>query len=211
MNLPGQARIGTVGPVLPGTEVKIAEDGEILIKGPGVMKGYWQLAEQTAQTIIDGWLHTGDIGEFRDGYLAITDRKKDIIVTAGGKNIAPQKLEGMLASSPYLAQVVVHGDARKYLVALATLDLPNVQDFAQAQGFEVADLDEAASHPKVVALVQDIFESVNADLARYETIKYFKILPVEFQIGDELTPKMSVKRKVVEKKFSDKLDEMYQA
>ncbi|HBU48099.1 MAG TPA: long-chain fatty acid--CoA ligase, partial [Myxococcales bacterium] len=209
VNRSGEGRIGTVGPVLPGTQVKIAEDGEICIKGPGVMKEYWRLPEQTAETIKDGWLHTGDIGVFDDGYLKITGRKKELIVTAGGKNVAPAKIEGLLAANQYIAHAVVHGDKRKYLSALVTLDPENLETWAGDQGLAFDDLKQASKDPKVVALVQSVFDSVNSGLARYETIKKFRVLPVEFELGDELTPTLKVKRNVVEKKFSEDIDSMY--
>ena len=210
VNLPGVGRIGTVGAALPGMEVKIADDGEILMRGPGVMKEYWRMPEATAETIQDGWLHTGDIGELDpDGYLRITDRKKDLIITAGGKNVAPQPIEGELAASQYVGHAVVHGDQRKFLSALVTLDLENILAFAEAEGFSVANREEACKHPKVVALIQGLFDSVNAGLPSYSTIKKFALVPVEFEAGDQLTPSLKVKRRVVEKKYAQYLDDMY--
>ena len=209
-NLPGASRIGTVGGALPGMEVKIADDGEILMKGPAIMQGYWKMPEATAETIVDGWLHSGDIGEIdADGFLRITDRKKDLIITAGGKNVAPQGIEGELAASQYVGHAVVHGDQRKFLSALVTLDLENVRAYAEAQGFSVANLDEACKHPKVVALIQGVFDSVNAKLPKYSTVKKFTLIPAEFEAGEELTPSLKVKRRVVEKKFASYLDAMY--
>ena len=209
-NLPGVGRIGTVGAALPGMEIKIAEDGEILMRGPGVMKEYWRMPEVTAETIQNGWLHTGDIGELDpDGYLRITDRKKDLIITAGGKNVAPQPIEGELAASQYVGHAVVHGDQRKFLSALVTLDMENIAAFAANEGFAVSDLEEACKHPKVVALIQGIFDSVNSGLPSYSTIKKFALVPVEFEAGDQLTPSLKVKRRVVEKKYTSYLDEMY--
>jgi long-chain acyl-CoA synthetase len=209
-NLPGAGRIGTVGAALPGMEVKIAEDGEILMRGPGVMKEYWRMEEATAETIQNGWLHTGDIGEIDpDGYVRITDRKKDLIITAGGKNVAPQAVEGELAASQYIGHAVVHGDQRKFLSALVTLDMENINAFATAEGVSLTDLNEACKHPKVVALIQGIFDNVNAGLPSYSTIKKFALVPVEFEAGDELTPSLKVKRRIVEKKYASYLDEMY--
>ena len=209
-NLPGVGRIGTVGVALPGMEIKIAEDGEILMRGPGVMKEYWRLPEVTEETIRNGWLHTGDIGELDpDGYLRITDRKKDLIITAGGKNVAPQPIEGELAASQYIGHAVVHGDQRKFLSALVTLDMENIAAYSASEGFAVSDLDEACKHPKVVALIQGIFDSVNSGLPSYSTIKKFALVPVEFEAGDQLTPSLKVKRRVVEKKYVSYLDDMY--
>lgn len=209
INRAGEGRIGTVGTVLPGTQVKIAEDGEILIKGPGVMREYWRLPEQTAETIIGDWLHTGDIGELDDGYLKITGRKKELIVTAGGKNVAPAKIEGRLAANQYIGHALVHGDKRKYLSALITLDPENIKKWGDDNGIDLSSLSLAAKDPQVIALMQSVFDSVNSDLARYETVKKFKVLPVEFEQGDELTPTLKVKRRIVEKKFADELESMY--
>ncbi|MDE0883310.1 MAG: long-chain fatty acid--CoA ligase [Myxococcota bacterium] len=210
-NLPGTGRIGTVGAALPGMEVKIAEDGEILMRGPGIMKEYWRMEEATAETIIDGWLHSGDIGELdEDGYLRITDRKKDIIITAGGKNVAPQPVEGELAASQFIGHAVVHGDQRKFLSALVTLDMDNIKAYAEANGFSVSDREDACKNATVVALIQGIFDKVNAGLPKYSTIKKFALVPVEFEAGTELTPSLKVKRRLVEKKFVAYLDGMYE-
>ena len=152
----------------------------------------------------------GDIGELDpDGYLRITDRKKDLIITAGGKNVAPQPIEGELAASQYIGHAVVHGDQRKFLSALVTLDMENIAAYSASEGFAVSDLDEACKHPKVVALIQGIFDSVNSGLPSYSTIKKFALVPVEFEAGDQLTPSLKVKRRVVEKKYVSYLDDMY--
>lgn len=211
VNRPGRNVIGSVGSPLPGNEVKIADDGEILIKGPGVMKGYWNRPEATAEVLLPGgWFATGDIGEIDgDGNVIITDRKKDIIVTAGGKNIAPQNIENAVKSAnPLISQVVVHGDKRKFLVALITLEPEAAKKLAADHGVEG---DYAAICRSEVArtAIQDTIDRVNAQLARFETIKAFKILEKDFEIGHELTHTLKVKRKVCMKKYGEILDAFY--
>jgi len=256
VNLPDDNRIGTVGPPLPGSKAKIAKDGEILLAGRGIMKEYWQLPGATAEVFseekVNGqtikWFHTGDIGELDgDGYLRITDRKKDIIVTAGGKNIAPQNIENLFKTSRYISQMVVHGDKRKFCSALITLDPENIvawgvdqgmldegdvkkaaTDAVEASGTSTADLDwptllgKAAplgalgkfvkkiyAEPSVKELIQGEVEAFNSQLAKYETIKKFEILDIDFEIGDILTPTLKVKRKVVAERYKDTLDSFY--
>ncbi len=211
INLPGRVKIGTVGPPLPGTEIKIAPDGEILIRGPGVMKGYYQNPQATAEVLKDGWFATGDIGELdADGYLRITDRKKDIIVTAGGKKIPPQNLENELQTSPLLSHVLVHGDGRKFISALVTLKPANAQKLAESHGSPARSLEELARDPTVIAGVQETIDALNEKLPRYSTIKKFSILPIEFTVeGGELTPKMSVRRKVLSQRYRPLLDSFY--
>jgi long-chain acyl-CoA synthetase len=209
VNRPGKAKIGTVGPPVPGTEVRIAEDGEILIRGPGIMKEYHENPAATAEVLRDGWLYSGDIGEVdRDGYLRITDRKKDIIVTAGGKNVAPQNLENELKTEPLISQVMVHGDKRKFLSALVTLNEENVRKWAQDEGVTLAGaLHEDA---RVRARVQAAIDALNAKQASYSTIKKFAILPHDFtQDSGELTPTLKVKRKYCTQKYRDLLDAFY--
>ena len=211
INLPHDNHIGTVGPALPGTDIKIAQDGEILIKGPGVMREYWNNPEATAETIVDGWLHTGDIGEIdaRTGALRITDRKKDIIVTAGGKNVAPQKIEGLLKVDKLISQAVVHGDTRKFLSALITLDPDQLTAFAKEKGLS-GSYAELSQHAAVRAAIESVVEETNRELASYETIKKFAILDTDLSVETgELTPKLSVKRKVVNSKFGHIFDAFY--
>jgi len=209
VNRPGKAKIGTVGPPVPGTEVRIAEDGEILIRGPGVMKEYHGSPEATAEVLRDGWLYSGDIGEVdRDGYLRITDRKKDIIVTAGGKNVAPQNLENELKTEPLISQVMVHGDKRKFLSALVTLNEENVRKWAQDSGVALAG--PLHEDPRVRDRVQAAVDALNAKQASYSTIKKFAILPRDFtQESGELTPTLKVKRKYCTQKYRDVLDAFY--
>jgi long-chain acyl-CoA synthetase len=190
-------KLGTVGKPFPGCEIRIAEDGEILVKGPNVFQGYYKNPEATAETIVDGWLHTGDIGEIdADGYLLITGRKKDIIITAGGKNITPANLEAQIKQSTLVSQCVVVGDRRPYLVALVTLDEE-----------EVAKLGPDADVHK---LIGDHIDAINEKFARVEQIKKFAILPHDLsQEGGELTPTMKVKRSVVTEKYADEVERLY--
>ena len=209
VNRPGQNRIGTVGPPVPGTQVRIAEDGEVLVKGGGVMKEYYRNPEATAEVLRDGWLYTGDIGLLdAAGHLKITDRKKDIIVTAGGKNVAPQNLENELKTDPLVSQVMVHGDKRKFLSALVALNEENARKWAAEHGVPPG----AALHedPKVQARIQQAIDALNAKQASYATVKRFAIVPRDFtQESGELTPTLKVKRKVVTKKYQALLDSFY--
>ncbi len=208
-NLPGTGEIGTVGTPLPGTEVRIAGDGEILLRGPGVMKGYWRNPAATAEAIEDGWYHTGDVGELdARGCLRITDRKKDLIVTAGGKNVAPQNLESELKADPLVSQVVVHGDRRKFLSALVTLNEENVRRWAEREGFAPAA--PLCEDPRIRARIQRSIDALNATVASYSTIKKFAILPHDLsQAAGELTPTMKVKRKVCSERYREILDAFY--
>jgi long-chain acyl-CoA synthetase len=212
VNNPRSTRFGTVGPPVPGSEVKIAEDGEILIKGPGVMRGYHNQPDATAEVLRDGWLATGDIGELDDhGYLRITDRKKDLIKTSGGKYVAPQKVEGVLkAACPYISQVVVHGEGRKYVTALITLDPEAIDSWGSGQNLNAASTEELAASPEVRDLIQGYVDQANAKLERWETIKKFAILPTELSIDEgEVTPSQKVRRRAVEQKYADRLDALY--
>ncbi len=209
VNNPRATRFGTTGPAVPGTVVKIAEDGEILIKGPGVMRGYHNLPDATAEALNDGWFSTGDIGELdSEGYLRITDRKKDLIKTSGGKYVAPQKVEGVLkAACPYISQVVVHGEGRKYVTALITLDPEAIDGWASEQGITSSDL---ASTPQVRELLDGYVAQANKQLERWETIKKFAILPAELSVDEgEVTPSMKIRRKAVETKYSTLLNGLY--
>jgi long-chain acyl-CoA synthetase len=212
VNRPHNYSFGTVGEPAPGSEVKIADDGEILIKGPGVMQGYHNLPEQTAEVFNDeGWFHTGDIGEITpEGLLKITDRKKDLIKTSGGKYVAPQGIEVKFkAACPYASNIVVHGDGRNFVSALVTLDEPSITTWAQEHGIS-GSYAEIVSHPKTKEMVQKHIDEVNKQLPRWETVKRFEILPADLTIeSGELTPSLKVKRKVVEQKYSDVLDAFY--
>jgi long-chain acyl-CoA synthetase len=212
VNNPRSTRFGTVGPPVPGSEVTIADDGEILIKGPGVMRGYHNQPEATAEVLQDGWFATGDIGELDEhGYLRITDRKKDLIKTSGGKYVAPQKVEGVLkAACPYISQVVVHGEGRKYVTALITLDPEAIDSWGSGQNLTAASAEEMAASPEVRDLIQGYVDQANAKLERWETIKRFAILPTELSIDEgEVTPSQKIRRRAVEKKYADRLDSLY--
>jgi long-chain acyl-CoA synthetase len=212
VNNPRATRFGTVGPPVPGTQVKIADDGEILIKGPGVMRGYHNAPEATAEALNDGWFATGDIGELDEkGYLRITDRKKDLIKTSGGKYVAPQKVEGVLKTvCPYVSQVLVHGEGRKYATALITLDPEAIEGWAKEEGLSYSSVAELARSQEVHDLIDGFIAQGNQQLERWETIKKFEILATEFSVDEgEVTPSLKVRRKTVEKKYADVLNSMY--
>ena len=212
VNAPGITKLGTVGRPIPGIEVEIAEDGEILTRGPHVMKGYFGNPEATAEVIDeDGWFHTGDIGEIdADGYLRITDRKKEIIVNAYGKNVAPAPIENALKSSRYVSQAVVLGDRRKFLAALVVPDLEALTTWAKGQGIAVAGAEELIADHRVRELIAAEVAAVNEGLASYERIVAWELLPEEFSLeGGELTPTQKVKRRVIHEKYDDRIDRMY--
>jgi long-chain acyl-CoA synthetase len=212
VNNPRATRFGTVGPPVPGTEVKIADDGEVLIKGPAVMRGYHHMPEATAEVLHDGWFATGDLGELDDhGYLKITDRKKDLIKTSGGKYVAPQKVEGTIkAASPYVSQVLVHGEGRKYVSALITLDPEAIAGWADEQGLKHSSADDLAASPQVRELIEGHISAANKQLERWETVKRFEILPSELSVDEgEVTPSQKIRRKAVEKKYDHLLEGMY--
>ncbi|HEV3485971.1 MAG TPA: long-chain fatty acid--CoA ligase, partial [Vicinamibacterales bacterium] len=212
VNRPDKRRLGTVGPKIDGVEVKIASDGEILTRGPHVMKGYWNNPEATAQAIdAEGWFHTGDIGEIdQDGFLRITDRKKDIIINAYGKNIAPQPLEALLKSSPYVGTPVLIGDRRKYLSALIVPNFEKLQRDAAALGVQANSPEELVKNEAVKKLIQDEIDRFNQNLDRQEKIRRFALLPRDFSIEeDEITPSLKVKRKMIDKKYKNVIDQLY--
>lgn len=207
----GKVKFGMVGPPLPGVEVKIAEDGEILVKSPGVFKGYFRSPEATAETIKDGWLYSGDVGELdEDGYLRITDRKKDIIVTAGGKNITPQYIENKLKASLFINDAVVIGDKRKFLSCLIMIDEDNVVKYAQDNKIQFSTYRDLTQSDEIIKLIQGDMNQVNDTLARVEQVKKFTILPKKLYEEDgEVTPTMKVKRKYVNEAFGDLIEAMY--
>jgi long-chain acyl-CoA synthetase len=213
VNHPEDNRFGTVGPVLPGSQVRIAEDGEVLINGPGVMEGYHNLPEQTAEVLTeDGWLRTGDIGELdADGYLRITDRKKDLFKTSGGKYIAPSAIESQFkAVCPYAGQFVVHGSERNFCVALITLDAEAIAGWAAEHGMAGRPYEEVVASDEVAAMVGGYVDTLNERLNRWETIKKWIILDHDLSVeSGELTPSMKVKRKVVEDNHREEIAALY--
>ncbi|GHA68895.1 AMP-dependent synthetase [Streptomyces termitum] len=211
---PGEAyRTGTVGKPLPGTEVRIADDGEILLRGPGIMEGYHGLPEKTAEVLeADGWFHTGDIGELSaDGYLKITDRKKDLIKTSGGKYIAPAEVEGQFkAVCPFVSNILVHGADRNYCTALIALDEPSLLGWAAEHGLAGKSYAEIVAAPQTEKMVQGYVDRLNEGLQRWQTIKKFRLLPRDLDIEHgELTPSLKLKRPVVERTYKDLIDGMY--
>ena len=203
-------KFGTVGRPLPGTEIKIADDGEILVRGPHIFNGYYKMQDKSFGAIEDGWLHTGDLGSVDDdGFLSITGRKKDIIITAGGKNLTPANLENDLKQSRWISQAVMYGDRRPYPVALITLDPEEIAPWAREQGLP-EDMAALASEPKVRELIQGVLDDVNSRYARVEQIKKFAILDHDLsQATGELTPTLKVKRNVVHDKFADVVERLY--
>jgi len=212
-NPPEKVKLGTVGPPMPGIEIKLADDGEVLVKGASNMLGYRNMPDKTAETIDeDGWLVTGDIGELdEDGYLKIVDRKKELIINAAGKNMSPANIEAHLKSaSPLIGQAVAIGDARPYNVALITLDPDFAPGWAKKQGLGDTSLDALAQDEKVEAAIQEAVDAANEKMARVEQIKKFKLLPTDWQPGgDELTPTMKLKRKPIDAKYDAEIEELY--
>ncbi|MFJ9924802.1 AMP-dependent synthetase/ligase [Streptomyces misionensis] len=211
---PGEAyRTGTVGKPLPGTEVRIADDGEILLRGPGIMQGYHKLPDKTDEVLeSDGWFHTGDIGELSpDGYLRITDRKKDLIKTSGGKYVAPAEVEGQFkAVCPYVSNILVHGADRNYCTALIALDEDAITEWAKENGLEGRPYAEIVAAPATVEMVDGYVQQLNAGLQRWQTIKKFRLLPRDLDVEHgEITPSLKLKRPVVEREYKGLIDEMY--
>ncbi|OON80838.1 AMP-dependent synthetase/ligase [Streptomyces tsukubensis] len=211
---PGEAyRTGTVGKPLPGTEVRIADDGEVLLRGPGIMAGYHGLPEKTLEVLeADGWFHTGDIGELSaDGYLRITDRKKDLIKTSGGKYIAPAEVEGQFKGvCPYVSNILVHGGDRNFCTALITLDEAAILDWAKEKGLSATSYADVVAAPETVELVEGYVKQLNEGLQRWQTIKKFRLLPRDLDIEHgELTPSLKLKRPVVEREYKHLIEDMY--
>ena len=202
-------RLGTVGKALPRVELRIAEDGEILARGPNVMLGYYRRPEATAEAIKDGWFHTGDIGRLDDdGYLIITDRKKEILVTAGGKNVAPQPIEIQLRQHPLVGEAMLLGDGRRFVAALIVPDDAALRSQVGDSG--ETDLATLVERSDVKTLYDDVVSAVNADLPKYEQLKRYALLPTEFsQETGELTPTMKVRRRVVAERWKDVVEELY--
>jgi long-chain acyl-CoA synthetase len=204
-------KLGTVGVARPGTEVRISSDGEILLKGPHVFLGYYNNAAKTAETVVDGWLHTGDVGVMDDeGFVRITDRMKDIIITAGGKNVTPSEIENQLKFSPYISDAVVIGDKRKFLSCLVMIDHETVAQFAQERNVPFTNFASLCRTEEVQRLIGGEIDRVNRQLARVETVKKFRLIEQILTAEDEeLTPTMKLKRAFVNRKYKDVIDTMY--
>ena len=211
-NGPGSFKLGTVGRATPGMEVKLGDDGEVLIRGPVNTSGYYQQEEQTRELIDeDGWVHTGDIGTIDDdGFVSIVDRKKELIITSSGKNIAPSNIENYLKESPIIGHAMAIGDDRPYVVAVLTLDGEIAPLVAQKLGVEFTDLADLAQKPEILAMAQQAVDAANERLSRPEQVKAFELLPVEWTAeSEELTPTLKLKRRVVNQKYSDVVDRLY--
>lgn len=205
-------KFGTVGKPIPGVEVKIAEDGEILARGPNIMKGYYNNKKATEEAIDkEGWLHTGDIGEFdKQGFLKITDRKKHLFKTSGGKYIAPQQLESLFTRSKFIDQFVLIGDNKTSLSALITPDFEAIREYADAHKIPYERVEDLAHHPEIYKLIEKDIQTLQKNLANYERIRKFVILDKPFTIeGGELTPTLKVRRKVIEERYANLIKEMY--
>jgi long-chain acyl-CoA synthetase len=210
-NVPGNAKPGSIGTVIDSAEVRISDQGEFLVRGPQVFMGYLNLPDKTAETIVDGWLHTGDVGRVdADGYFYITDRMKDIIITAGGKNVTPSEWENQIKFSPYVTDAVVIGDKRPYLTCLVMIDQENVEHWAQARSLPFSDYKSLTRAPEVIALIREEIDKVNKLFARVEQIKDFRLIERQLTAEDEeLTPTMKLKRKLVNQKYAALIQSMY--
>jgi long-chain acyl-CoA synthetase len=204
-------KFGTVGRPIPGVEVRIAPDGEILARGPNIMKGYYKKEEETREALAGGWLHTGDIGHLdEDGFLVITDRKKDLIVTSGGKNVAPQPIENLLKQNPYIANCVIVGGSRKFIAALIVPNFEKVRDFAQKSGIRYVNRRDLVQNEAIVRFLLQEVDQSTPGLAPYEKVKKIALLERDFEIGEgEITPTLKVKRNVIEQKYKDLIDSLY--
>jgi long-chain acyl-CoA synthetase len=208
---PGGTKFGTVGLVIDGQEVKLLPDGEICVKGPSVMMGYYKRPDLTDETIIDGWLHTGDIGIFEEGkYLKITDRKKELFKTSGGKYVAPQAIENKLKESPFIEQIMVVGADQKFVGALIVPSIPNLREWMKHKGIPFTTNQDAINNPQVLHLYKELIESFNTFFNHVEQIKKFELIPDEWGVDTgELTPKLSMKRKVIMEKFKGAIERIY--
>ncbi len=211
VNVPEKTKIGTVGPQLPGNSVKIGDDGEILLKGPHVFRGYWNNPTATAEAIVDGWFHTGDLGALdNDGYLSITGRKKEILVTAGGKNVAPAVLEDRLRAHPLVSQCIVVGDAKPFIAALITIDEEMLPAWLSNNGLEPMDVKTAASNEAVLAALQGAVDDANKAVSKAESIRKFEVLTTDFTIeSGHLTPSLKLKRNIVMDEYKDEVERLY--
>jgi long-chain acyl-CoA synthetase len=208
---PGGTKYGTVGHVIKGVELKLEADGEICVAGPSVMLGYYKRPDLTAETIIDGWLHTGDIGTLEDGkYLKITDRKKELFKTSGGKYVAPQPIENKMKESPFIEQIVLIGDNKRFVSALIVPGFSKLKDWAKQHGIEYTSNEEIIKNNMVVTMIGDIVDEYNQLFNQVEQVKKFTLIPREFTIDKgEMTPKLSIRRKVIVNNFEKEIDTMY--
>jgi long-chain acyl-CoA synthetase len=211
LNTPDACKFGSIGKPLPEAAIKLGPDGELLIKSRKIFKEYYKNPEATAEVMENGWFHTGDIGTIDpEGFVKITDRKKDLIITSGGKNVAPQKIENLLKTQRYMNQIMVVGDKRNYLAAIVTLDKEDVIKYAKENNILFSEYSELVKTDKVKALVQKAVDHVNGTLASFESVKRFRILPYEFTIdGGEITPSLKLKRKACNEKYKSMIDEIY--
>ncbi len=211
VNSPGHHRIGTVGKILPNLEVRIAEDGEILVRGPSVFKGYWNRPEETRNAFVDGWFKTGDIGNIdADGFLSVTDRKKDLIKTSGGKFIAPQPIENALKLNALIGTAAIIGDKRKFAAVIISPNFSLLEDWARTNSIPFSTRAELVADPRVQALYEQIIEGANQNLARFEKLKRVMLVADEFTADNgALTPTMKLRRRVIEDRYRDKIDELY--
>lgn len=213
VNNKGALKIGTVGKAFPGIEIKIADDGEILLRGPGVFKEYWELAEETKDAFVEDWFKTGDVGELdEEGFLKITDRKKDLIVTAGGENVAPQFLENLFKSDKFLSNALVYGDRKPYLIALLVPNFENLEKYARLKEIDYLNECGLVSHPRILNLVRRRMDRLQSDLPAFSQVKRFTLVSRDFSADvGEITPTMKIKRRVIQQRFSQLLEGMYLA
>jgi long-chain acyl-CoA synthetase len=211
VNTPANHRIGTVGKIMPNIEVRIAEDGEIMARGPSIFKGYWNRPEETKATLQDGWFKTGDIGNIdADGYLSVTDRKKDLIKTSGGKFIAPQPIENALKLNPYVGVPAILGDRRKFPAVMISPNFARLEEWAQMSGISFASRADLVANPKVQSLYEAVVEEQNQNLARFEKLKRVMVVPDEFTADNgALTPTLKLRRRVIEERYKKQIDELY--
>jgi long-chain acyl-CoA synthetase len=211
VNTPINHRIGTVGKILPNLEVRIAEDGEILVRGPSVFKGYWNRPEETRNAFEDGWFKTGDIGNIdADGYLSVTDRKKELVKTSGGKFIAPQPIENSLKLNPMVAASAIIGDKRKFAFVIVSPNFTLLEDWARTNNITFSSRAELIANPEVQALYEAIVEEVNQNLARFEKLKRVLLVPDEFTADNgALTPTLKLRRRIIEDRYRRQIDELY--
>jgi long-chain acyl-CoA synthetase len=211
VNTPINHRIGSVGKILSNLEVRIAEDGEILVRGPSIFKGYWNRPEETQNAFQEGWFKTGDIGAIdADGYLSVTDRKKDLIKTSGGKFIAPQPIENALKLNPFIGAAAILGDKRKFAFVIVSPNFTLLEAWARTNDFGFSSRAELVANPKVQALYQGIVEEVNQNLARFEKLKRVLLVPEEFSAENgTLTPTLKLRRRIIEERYRRQIDELY--